>query len=202
MYCEHCGLQIFPKHPVCTRCGESPTLHWFQLTSLLLLFLAVLCNSAVAVFLLPRFAAAHHHALYFRVWLWLSVKGAAYGWVPVAIALLAWDYFLRRKTRHKVKGWVTRKLLTFVIVAGVTPIIPWWVPAGQPPQNFLSAIGRYPGLPNALAWASVLIIASILCFNTETREALLGKGKVLSFISLGAILILLSMTVVGWSLAS
>jgi hypothetical protein len=53
-----------------------------------------------------------------------------------------------------------------------------------------------------LAWSSVLIIAAILCFNAETREALLGKGKVLSFISLGAILVLLSMTVVGWSLAS
>jgi len=81
-------------------------------------------------------------------------------------------------------------------------MIPWWIPAGQPPQNFLSTIGRYPGLPNALAWASVLAIATILCFNTETREGLLGKGKVLSFISLGAILVLLSMTVVGWSLAS
>src|SRR5882762_3692337 len=23
MYCEHCGLQIFPKLPVCTRCGET-----------------------------------------------------------------------------------------------------------------------------------------------------------------------------------
>jgi hypothetical protein len=202
MYCEHCGLQIFPKHPNCTRCGESPTLHWFQLTSLLTLFLAVLCNSAIAMFLLPRFTASHHGSLFFRIWLWLSEKGAAYGWVPVAIGLLAWDYFIRRKNKHKVKGWVTRKLLTFALVASVTPMIPWWIPAGQPPQNFLSAIGRYPGLPSALAWSSVLAIAAILCFNTETREALLGKGKVLSFISLGAILILLSMTVVGWSLAS
>jgi hypothetical protein len=202
MYCEHCGLQIFPKHPVCTRCGEAPTLHWFQFTSLLLLFVAALCNSAVAVLLLPRFTAVHHGAFFFRAWLWLTLKSAAYGWVPIAIGLLAWDYFVRRKSSHKVKGWFTRKVLTFVIVAGVTPVIPRWVPAGQPPQNFLSAIGRYPGLPCALAWTSVLVIASILCLNTETREALLGKGKALSFISLGAILVLLSLTVVGWSLAS
>src|SRR5215475_11255306 len=120
MYCEHCGLQIFPKHPNCTRCGESPTLHWFQLTSLLTLFLAVLCNSAIAMFLLPRFTSSHHGSLYFRIWLWLSEKSAAYGWVPVAVGLLAWDYFVRRKNKHKVKGWVTRKLLTFVLVAGVT----------------------------------------------------------------------------------
>ena len=96
MYCEHCGLQIFPKLPVCTRCGETPTFQLFQLASLATLLLAVLCNSFVAWLLLPRFASGHHAAIYFRGWLWLSDKAAIYGWAPIAVGLLAWDYFVRR----------------------------------------------------------------------------------------------------------
>ena len=118
MYCEHCGLQIFPKLPVCTRCGETPTFQLFQLASLFTLFLAVLCNSLVAWLLLPRLSSGHYAAIYFRVWLWLSDQTAIYGWAPIAIGLLVWDYFVRRKTRQKIKGWLTRKLLSFVIVAG------------------------------------------------------------------------------------
>src|ERR1041385_2478027 len=81
MYCEHCGLQIFPKHPECTRCGESPTYQLFQLASLTTLFLVVVCNGVVAWLLLPRFAHANHGAFYFRSWLWLTDNAAVYGWV-------------------------------------------------------------------------------------------------------------------------
>ena len=201
MYCEHCGLQIFPKLPVCTRCGETPTFQLFQLASLATLFLAVLCNSLVAWLLLPRFASGHHAAIYFRVWLWLSDKTAIYGWAPIAIGLLAWDYFVRRKTRQKIKSWLTRKLLSFVIVAGVTPVLPWWVPAGQPPQNFMSMISRYPGLPSGLAWTAITLVIVLLCCNAESRLALLGRGRVLSAVSLSSLLLLLTLTLVGWSLA-
>src|SRR6266852_1275055 len=119
MYCEHCGLQIFPKLPVCTRCGETPTFQLFQLASLLTLFLAVLCNSLVAWLLLPRLSSGHYAAIYFRVWLWLSDKTAIYGWAPIAMGLLVWDYFVRRKTRQKIKGWLTRKLLSSVSLASL-----------------------------------------------------------------------------------
>src|SRR5579884_948320 len=112
MFCEHCGLQIFPNRPVCTRCGESPTLHWLQFTSLLTLLIAVVCNSLLAWYLLPRFTASHHAPFFFRAWLWTSEKASLYGWAPVAAGLLAWDYFIWRKSRPKVKGWFTRKVLT------------------------------------------------------------------------------------------
>lgn len=202
MYCEHCGLQIFPKLPVCTRCGETPTHQLFQLASLCTLFLVVLCNGLVAWLLLPRFSHAHHSALYFRAWLWLTDNAAVYGWVPLAAGILAWDYFVRRKARQKIKSWLTRKLLSFVLVAGVTPALPWWVPAGQPPQNFLSLIHRYPGLPAALAWAAISFVVIVLCCNAESRLALLGTGRVLSAVSLASLALLLTLTVVGWSLAS
>jgi len=202
MYCEHCALQIFPKHPVCTRCGETPTLQLFQLASLLILFLTFLCNSLVAWLLLPRLTSAHHAAIYFRTWLWLTDKTAIYGWAPLAVGLLAWNYSVRRKNRQKIKGWLTRKLLSFVLVAGVTPILPWWVPAGQPPQNFMSLIGRYPGLPSGLAWAAITLVIVLLCSNSESRLALLGRGRVLSAVSVSSLFLLLTLTIVGWFLAS
>src|SRR5258708_32256382 len=93
MYCEHCGLQIFPKLPVCTRCGETPTFQLFQLASLLTLFLAVLCNSLVAWLLLPRLASAHHPGIYFPARLLLSHPTALHRCVPIAIALLVLAYF-------------------------------------------------------------------------------------------------------------
>ena len=202
MYCEHCGLQIFPKHPICTRCGESPTYQFFQLASLCTLFLVVLCNGMVAMLLLPRFSHAQHTAFYFRAWLWLTDNAAVYGWAPIAIALLVWNYSVRRKSRQKIKGWLTGKLLSFVLVAGVTPILPWWVPAGQPPENFMSMIGRYPGLPSGLAWAALTLVIVLLCSNSESRLALLGKGRVLSAVSVSCLFLLLTLTMVGWALAS
>jgi hypothetical protein len=204
MHCEHCGLQIFPKHLHCTRCGEAPTFQIFQLFSLATLFLAVLCNTLLAWLLLPHFTAirGHHAGFYFRAWLWLTDKTALYGWVPLAVGLLCWDYFVRKKNRQKVKGWLTRKLMSFVIVAGVTPVLPWWVPAGQPPQNFMSLIGRYPGLPCGLAWAAIAFVIILLCCNGESRLALLGRGRVLSAVSLSSIIVILTLTLLGWKLSS
>jgi len=202
MYCEHCGLQIFPKHPICTRCGESPTYQLFQLASLCTLLLVVICNGLVAILLLPRFSHAHYAGFYFRSWLWLTDNAAIYGWAPLAAGILAWDYFVRRKSRQKIKSWLTRKLLSFVLVAGVTPVLPWWVPAGQPPQNFMSLIHTYPGLPSGLAWVAMSLVIIALCSNAESRLALLGTGRVLGAVSVASLFILLTLTVLGWSLAS
>jgi hypothetical protein len=45
---------MFPERPVCTRCGKSPTYEWIQLTSLLVIFLAVMGNEVTGWFLLPK----------------------------------------------------------------------------------------------------------------------------------------------------
>jgi hypothetical protein len=200
VFCERCGLNFLPRQSVCTRCGEAATRHWLQLVSLAMLMVAVVCNSLLRVYLLPRLAGHSTHAM-FRAWIWVDEKLALYGWVPVAIALLAWDIFVWREARPKVKGWFTRKLLTFALVAGVTPFIPHWLPAGQPPENFLSMIRSHPGLPAALAWSVVVVVVGLLCINSETRDSLLGHGKILSLISLGFLLLILAMTIAGWSLA-
>jgi len=81
-------------------------------------------------------------------------------------------------------------------------VLPWWVPAGQPPENFMSLIHRYPGLPSGLAWLAISLVIIALISNAESRLALLGTGRVLSAVSVTALLILLTLTAVGWSLVS
>jgi len=161
---------------------------------------AVACNALVALIFLPRLAAGTHAPAIFHAWLWFDYKFAMYGWVPVAIALLAWDLLVWKEARPRVRGWFTRKLLTFSLAAGVAPMLPWWVPAGQPPGQFLAMIGRYPGVPAALAWSVVLVVVVLLCSDAESRDYLLGHGKTLSVVSVGALLAVLAMTIVGWSI--
>jgi hypothetical protein len=202
VFCERCGLNFLPKQSFCTRCKVSATRHWFQLMSLVTLMVAVLCNALVSLLLLPRLVSGGHPSGLFRGWLWFNSKAALYGWVPLAIALLAWDFLVWKEARPKVKGWFTRKLLTFSLAAGVAPMLPWWVPAGQPPTQFLAMIGKYPGVPAVLAWSVVLVVVILLVSEAESRDYLLGHGKTLSVVSVGALLLVLTLTVVGWSLTS
>jgi hypothetical protein len=161
----------------------------------------VLCNTLVGLLLLPRLVETRHPRFLFRAWLWFDHKAALYGWALIALGLLAWDFVVWRKaSRPKIKGWFTCKLLTFSLAAGLAPMLPWWVPAGQPPKQFLAMIGKYPGGPFLLAWGVVLVVVVLLCIHTETRDRLLGRGKALSLVSLGLLLLVMSMTVVGWSL--
>lgn len=169
--------------------------------SLVILLVAVVCNGLVGIFLLPRYASAHHSRFIFRAWWWLDQNFSLYGWVVIAVALLAWDYFIWKEARPKIKGWVTRKLLTLSLATGIAPMIPWWVPAGQPPGQFLAFIGKYAGLPAVLAWSVVLVVSVLLCIDPESRDYLLGHGRILSVVSTGFLLLVLSMTILGWSLA-
>lgn len=205
MYCEYCGLKILPERPLCTRCGKVPTQQWVQLISLVILLLAIVGNSLAGWFLLPRLAATHSSAYFFRSWLWLDTESSLYGWMPLAAALLLWEFFVWRKIRKakpvpKIKGWVSRKILTFVLAAGFAPILPWWVPASQPSEKTLAVLSQYPGLPCAISWSAILIVAAVLCIKAETRDNLLGRGKVLSVVSLSALAFVLALTLIGWSL--
>jgi hypothetical protein len=204
VYCENCGLQIFPERACCTRCGETPAQPFIQLFALAVLLITIVGNSLAGWLLLPRLAATHPHHFFFRAWLWSDLESARYGWMPLAGAFLAWEWFVWRKIRKKkaapkIKGWVSRKLLTFVLAAGFAPILPWWLPVGQPSEKTLAALYRYPGLPCAVSWSAILIVAVVLCFKAETRDLLLGRGRVLSAVSLGVLAIFLMLTLVGWS---
>jgi hypothetical protein len=201
VFCERCGQSFLPKQSACSRCNVVATRHWFQLMSLVTLLAAVLSNALVGLLLLPRLVEGRHSRFVFRAWLWFDNEAALYGWVPIAFGLLAWDYLVWKAARPKVKGWFTRKLLTFSLAAALAPLLPWWIPAGQPPGQFLSMIGKYPGGPSLLAWGMVLLVAVLLCMNAESRDYLLGHGRALSVVSLLLLLLVLTMTIVGWSVS-
>jgi hypothetical protein len=201
VFCDRCGLNFLPKQSICTRCKSVPVRYWFQFMSLVTLLVAVACNGLVGLLLLPKLVTDGHNHVIFRAWWWFDQKLALYGWVPLVLGLLAWDYFVWKEARPKVKGWFTRKLLTASLAAGVAPLLPWWIPAGQPPTQFFALIGRYPGLPAILAWSVVLVVSVLLCIDAESRDYLLGHGRTLSVISVSLLLVVLTMTVVGWSVA-
>lgn len=201
MFCERCGQSFEPKQSECSRCHAAPTRHWFQLMSLVTLLVAALCNALVGTFLLPRLTLGRDSRFVLREWLWFDHKAALWGWVPIALGLLAWDLLVWKAAKPKVKGWFTRKLLAFSLAIGVAPMLPWWVPAGQPPKEFMSMIGRYPGGPCLVAWAVVLLVVVLVCINRESRDYLLGHGRALSLVSAGVLLLVITMTVVSWSLA-
>ena len=123
----------------------------------------------------------------------------------IAPGTLAWDFLVWQKIKKskpmpKIKGWVSRKLLTFVLAAGFAPILPWWIPAGQPSDKILATFANHPGLPAMVSWSAILLVCALLCGKAETRDLLLGRGKALSLVSLGAVVLVLTLTVVGWSL--
>ena len=87
MYCDRCGLNFLPKQSVCTRCRRVPTRYWFQFMSLITILVAVICNTMLGMFVLPRLAttaAPTHGRWLFRAWWWFDEKAAIYGWVPLA----------------------------------------------------------------------------------------------------------------------
>ena len=204
MFCENCGLQFLPVQSVCTRCGITSSRHWFQFMSLITLGIAAAGNAAVGVLLLPRLLAAHSHdsalahkAFALRVWMWTDLKAALWGWIPLALALLVWDYFLRHETAavmsEKLKGWLVRVLLILAIATGLAPLVPSWL---RPPAAVLVTAAKFPrfpplasvfGLSWALPWGLVAAAAALLCINAQTRDSLLGRGRILGAISLGAL---------------
>jgi len=48
----------------------------------------------------------------------------------------------------------------------------------------------------------VLVVLVLLCADAESRDYMLGHGKVLSIVSMGLLLVVLTMTIVGWAVTS
>ena len=215
MFCENCGLQFLPVQSVCTRCGVSSTRHWFQLMSLVTVGIAATCNSVMAFVVLPRLEAGHlrrfavsHEGFAIRAWLWTDLTAAVYGWIPLALGLLAWDYFVRQESSpvisERIKGWLVRGLLILAWVPGVAPLVPRWL---RPPAALAAATGKLPRVPGMAAisgvtwllpWTMVGLAAVLLCINAQTRDSLLGHGRVLSAVSLAVLAIVLMLTLMAF----
>lgn len=219
MFCENCGLQFFPRQSVCTRCDATCTRHWLQLTSLATLLIAAACNSLASMFLpasaLAHFAALNHGSSFgpslkasaIAVWLWIDGKASLYGWAPLALALLTWDYFAwpewRPALKERIRRWVIRSLLVSAFLVRIVPLFPRWI---RPPAGLLVTAAKLPRFPipmlpalsAAVPWVIVALAAALLCMNAETRDSLLGRGRALSAISLGVLLMVLTFSLLAF----
>jgi len=114
----------------------------------------------------------------FRAWWWFDQKAAMYGWVPLAIGF--WPGTIScGKTPAQGQGLVYAQTADVFSRGRVAPLLPWWIPAGQPPSQFFEMIGRHQGVPILLAWGVVLVVTILLCIDPESRDYLLGHGRTL-----------------------
>jgi len=171
--------------------------------SLITLVIAAAANAAIGVWLLPGLAMHSrrgdfaHQSFALRAWMWTDLKAALYGWIPLAFGLLAWDYFLRHDDAavisEKLKGWLVRSLLILAVATGLAPLVPRWL---RPPAAVLVTASRFPRLPALAAvsgvewllpWSLVAAAAALLCINAQSRDSLLGHGRILGAVSLAAL---------------
>src|SRR5256885_10203102 len=89
-------------------------------------------------------------------------------------------------------------MLTFVLAAGFAPILPWWIPAGQPSEKVMATFATHPGLPAVASWAAILVACALLFGDAEERDMLLGRGRALTLVGVSAMGAVLGLTLVGW----
>ena len=198
MFCEDCGLQFLPKESVCSRCGSIPTRQWLQLTTLLMLMVTFACKSLVDLYLLRRLIAGRSHSLSIRAWAWFNEGFSLYGWVLVAVSLLVWSIWSRRDWTKQITEWMTRGLLILLLLAGGAAALLPHIP-GRRAAGIRTVLSRYHDGALMLPWGIVALVAGVLCLNTETRDSLLGRGRLSTVISAGILLMVLTMILQAWS---
>lgn len=184
-----------PHESVCTRCRVAPTRHLLQLLGLVILSVAIAWNSLLALFFLPRFAAGHHSRV-FHAWVRLSDVASSYGWVAVALTLLAWSFWVRRGYQLQIREWAARVLLILLLLAGISAGPAGLIPAAVALWNRVP-LSQYPGMGPVAAWTMIVLVTGILSGNSETRDSLLGHGRALGLVSLASLLFELALTTFG-----
>lgn len=197
MFCDRCGQQFLPKESVCTKCGVAPSRHWLQLAGLATLTVAIVWNSLLALLFLSRLANGDQVPM-FRTWLRLNDLVASYGWAALAMALLVWSFWARRGYTILRREWVARVFLILLLLAGIAAAPLPWLPA-RLGRVYLTLTHNYPGLAPTLAWAMIVSVVGLLCMSSETRDSLLGHGRVLTLVSLGLLVLILGLMTLGWS---
>ncbi len=196
MFCERCGQQFLPQESFCARCRVAPTRYWLQLFGLATLAIAIASNCFSTLSLTPRLAAERQSWL-FHVWIRFNEVAPSCGWVVAAVGLLVWSFLFRRGRRIEKPEWWARLLLLLLLLGGVATAPFPWRPAGPTP-HIHALLQSHPGLGPALAWALVALAVGPLCLNSETRDSLLGHGRVLSAVSLGMLLLVMAIALAGW----
>lgn len=197
MFCDRCGIQFLGPQATCSHCGASPTRHWLQLVSLVTLAIALACNSLVALFLLPRLVVREEASFLYRGWHWFDERLSLYGWLAAAVALLVWLYWPRFAYEAEREVKVARALLILLVLGALAVLVLPLLP-GELLGGVRDSLAEQPVAAVSLAWGVVVLAVGILCLNPETRDRLWGDGRVLSLVSLGVLVLVLALMLVGW----
>jgi hypothetical protein len=128
----------------------------------------------------------------------LNEKISWYGWAPITLALLVWAYWPRHAYEPEKEVRLARFLLILLALGGAAHLALPFIPGGSM-GGVKSLLEAYPALAPTLAWIVVVLVVGILCLNAETRDALLGSGKVLSLTALGTLFVVLMVIWLAWS---
>ncbi len=196
MFCDRCGMQMLAMQSTC-GCGAVATRHWLQFVSLLTLMLAGGTNFFITLYVLPRFFAGVEHSAVVSAWLWTSEILSVYGWVLIAVALLIWAFWPHHGYTPETPVRVAQGLLILALLVGIANTVFPMISAGWAAgvNSFLSG---YVGLILVLPWALVVLSLGGICVNAETRDFLLGTGKILSLVSLAVILTVITLSTLSW----
>ena len=106
--------------------------------------------------------------------------------------------------KERIKRWIVWVILIFAFLGQTVPVIALWI---RPPAAILSIAAKLPRLPASITpsllalmpWVSVSVAVALLCMSAESRDELLGRGRVLSAVSLGLLVTVLTLSL--WAFA-
>jgi hypothetical protein len=191
IHCEECGLRMNGQS-ICSGCRASPTRLWLQFVSLATLGVLTAYNYIFVLNLLSALAPRGHVA---SVWLNVSEFTWLYGWIVIGVYLPAWAYYGRRKDGYSLEPGV-RVGIGFVVIlligAVARPLFPWmgWTWA----ERLGTSLDSHPELGIVVGWAVVALALVSICWNCESRDRLLGRGKGLALLALGVLCIILALS--------
>ncbi len=190
IHCEQCGLRMNGQS-ICSGCRASPTRSWLQFVSLATLGILTAYNYIFVLNFLPK-RVPHEYVA--SVWLNVSEFVWLYGWIVLGVYLPAWAYYGRRKYGYSLEPGV-RVGIGFVVIlligAVVRPIFPWmgWTWA----ERLGTSLDSHPELGIVIGWAVVALALVSICWNCESRDRLLGRGKGLALLALAVLCIILTL---------
>ncbi len=197
MFCDKCGLQMLAVQSTC-GCGAVATRHWLQFASILTLLLAGAMNFFVIRSVIPHFFAGFKPSFVIRLWIGMSEFISIHGWLLLAVALLVWAFWPHHGYTPEMPVRVGQGLLILALLSGLTgalfPLIgaDW----ARGVNDFLAG---NPGVIPTINWSLVVLALGGICYNAETRDFLLGTGKILSMVSLGVLSLVIILSIATWA---
>lgn len=189
-------MQMLAMQSTC-GCGTVATRHWLQFVSVLTFLLAGGINMFITGFVLPRILAESEPSFLIRAWVGTSEILAVYGWIIIAVALLTWAFWPHYGYTPEMPVRVAQGLLILALLLGLAQVIFPLIPV-EGLAGINSFISNYSGLLSTANWALVVLALGGICYSAETRDFLMGDGKILSLIALGFLLLVVVLAGIGW----